>query len=75
MDRQKRWRVFWHGSVLDDLGRVEVFESPDGHWYIRCPNSEEADLVVPVKTRGLEPVRLKSIDHWRPQGEVAPCAL
>lgn len=61
-----KWDTFRMGSLLDVGERPEVFVSPEGKWYIRCEPKEEADLVVPLKTPGLSPLRLKCIDHWKP---------
>ena len=61
------WTVTW--MDLDDTGRsdkIEVFTSPDGHWYRRAHEGDTVDLEVgPLVHTGLM-LRLTSIDHWRP---------
>ena len=66
----KGWTSF-RGSVdPTNSGRgtsdLEVFISPNGHWYRRARAGEVAELLVPMKTKGLADMRLTCIDHWRP---------
>lgn len=45
---------------------LDVFISPNQHWYRRARAGEVAELLVPMKTKGLADMRLTCIDHWKP---------
>jgi hypothetical protein len=55
------WSSFRQFTENDSL---EVFVSPNGHRYRRVRTVEEADLVAPMKSKGIRPMFLASIDHW-----------
>lgn len=67
-DNRSKWKSF--RSVDPNGGKgesdLDVFIDPDGHWWRKVRNDEVAELVVPMKTKGLRPIGLVNIDHWRP---------
>jgi hypothetical protein len=50
------------GSDVGD----EVFVSPTGDWYARCSGAEVPDVEIPLKSRGMRPLKLRNINHLRP---------
>ena len=57
------WKSFRHSLGPNDS--IEVFISPEGHWYKRCGKGDVPELRVPSKTKGLPMSYLVCIDHWR----------
>lgn len=55
----KGWRV-------ERVDGSEVFISPAGDWYARCQGSEVPDVEIPSKHKGIRPLKLREINHLRP---------
>ena len=58
--RSAGWSVAWR-DTKSGFQRYEVFTAPDGTEYRRTPTRELADLVLKMKTPGLNPLYLKKI--------------
>lgn len=61
------WKSFRHH--LDQAESVEVFVSPNGHWYKRAGKGDRPDLIAPMRTQGAPVMHLVCIDHWKPAEE------
>jgi len=55
------WTSFRQFTENDSL---EVFVSPHGHRYRRVKTMDEADVIAPMRSKGIRPIFLASIDHW-----------
>jgi hypothetical protein len=58
------WKSFRKHGDQTSLG-LEVFISPNGHWYKWTEKGVEPDIIVPILSLGTER-GLTCIDHWRP---------
>jgi hypothetical protein len=55
------WTSFRQHTEIDSL---EIFVSPHGKRYRRVKTAEEADLIAPMRSKGVGPMYLANIDHW-----------
>lgn len=55
----------WTVTRQDIEGKtLDVFRSPDGHYYKRAGKGDSVDYEYPMKTPGIAPLQLTNIDHW-----------
>lgn len=57
------WKTRW--EQITPLNKIEVFTAPDGREYRRAAAGRPADLEVPLRSRGLQPLRLRMFKRAR----------
>ena len=55
------WTSFRQFTEIDS---IEIFVSLHGKRYRRVKTAEEADLIAPMRSKGVGPMYLANIDHW-----------